>query len=41
MSNLPPLPFQPVAEFVFTIEIDASIDIVWKVLTDLDSYPDW
>ncbi|WP_340105749.1 SRPBCC domain-containing protein [Rhodohalobacter sp. 8-1] len=23
------------------IEIDASADIVWEILTDFDSYPDW
>ena len=41
MSNLPPLNFKPVCEYIYAIEIDAPVEAVWKVLMDLESYPLW
>ncbi|TBU31290.1 hypothetical protein BD311DRAFT_804782 [Dichomitus squalens] len=41
MSNLPPLAFQALTEFVVSVEIGAPLEEVWKILIDLQSYPLW
>ncbi|KAI1789734.1 hypothetical protein LXA43DRAFT_1062686 [Ganoderma leucocontextum] len=39
MHNLPPPAFQGIAEYVVSVEIDAPLDNVWAIVTDLKSYP--
>lgn len=41
MSNLPPLEFCAIAEYSVSVDIDAPIEQVWDILTNLPLYPEW
>ena len=41
MSNLPSAPFDPVYQYQVRREIDAPIERVWSMLTDIKSYTEW
>ncbi|TBU46480.1 hypothetical protein BD309DRAFT_1017036 [Dichomitus squalens] len=41
ISNLPPLAFQALTEFVVSVEIGAPLEDVWKILIGLQSYSLW
>lgn len=41
MSNLSSAPFNAAFHYEVRREINAPIEKVWSVLTDLQSYPEW